>query len=97
MRVLEVSEMHCGTKIQIEDWHNVYKFFTPGSTLAAYPKSKVDVEGQFAPKKDKTMRVSFNFPSNLLTQQAFNDLKAGAKQLVDFKEYINNPKKIECI
>ena len=97
MEVLEVSSMPCGTKLQIEDWSNDYDFLPRGSTLAAYPLSKVDLDGQFAPKRNKEFRVSFNFDSELEAKQAFNDLSAGSKQLVDFKGCINNPKKIECI
>lgn len=52
---------------------------------------------QIAPKKGRTLRVSFNFPSSKETKQAFDELTNGVKQLIDFKEYINNPTKIECI
>lgn len=51
MKVLETGAMPDGTKIQIEDWHENYKFLAPASTLGAYPISKVDLDGQFAPKK----------------------------------------------
>ena len=89
--------MPCGTKIQIEDWHDDFKFFAPNSTLAAYPKSKVNLPGEYAPKLNKEFRVSFNFESEAETEQVFNKLKSGTKQLIDFKKHINNPKKIECI
>lgn len=97
MEVLKVSSMPDGTKIQLEDWSDDYDFIPPSSTLAAYPKSQVDKEGQFAPKKGRTLRVSFNFPTSELTEQAFNDLETGNKQLIEFKEHINNPEIIECI
>lgn len=97
MEVTNVSSMPCGTKIQIEDWSEDYKFFSPSSTLAAYPKSKVSKGGQFGPNLNKTLRVSFNFDSKTETMQAFKGLEVGIKQLSDFIEKINNPEKIECI
>lgn len=97
MEVLQVDSMPCGTKIQIENWNGEYDFIPVAATLAAYPISKVDLNGQFAPKKNRTFRASFNFENEQEAKQAFEDLKAGNKQLLDFKESINNPQKIECI
>lgn len=97
MKVTDVSSMKDGTKIQIEDWHDDFNFFEENSTLAAYPISKVNQKGQFAPKMNRTFRLSFNFSTEEETQQAFIDLKIGAKQLIDFKDQLNNPEKIECI
>lgn len=85
------------TKIQIENWNEEYDFLAPKSTLAAYPISKADLDGQFAPKKGRTVRVSFNFESETEARQALRELTRGTKQLIDFKEYINDPRKIECI
>ena len=97
MKVLEVSSMPCGTKIQIEDWSKDYNFMPKANTLAAYPKSKVSLDGQFAPKLNKPFRVSFNFDSESEAKQAFYELEAGTKRLINFKENINNPRKIQCI
>lgn len=97
MNVTEIGAMPCGTKIQIEDWHEDYKFFAPKSTLAAYPISKVNMNGEYSPKINRPFRASFNFDDEKTTKQAFNELKEGSKQLIDFKEHINNPDKLECI
>lgn len=97
VEVLEVGEMTCGTKIQLEDWHNDFDFLPKASTLAAYPVSKIDVDGQFAPKKGRKLRVSFNFESEMEARQAFRELARGVKQLLDFSEFINDPRKIECL
>ncbi len=94
---MEVSEMPCGTKIQIEDWNGEYDFMPFASTLAAYPISKVDINGEFFPKRNKKFRASFNFDNEEEAKQAFNGLESGANKLIDFKENFNNPKNIECI
>lgn len=95
--VQEVSSMPDGTKIQIENWNEEYEFILPNSTLGTYPVSKVSLDGQFAPKRNQKLRVSFNFPSAEMARQAFRSLEKGNKQLIDFKEYINDSRKIECI
>jgi len=97
MKVLLVDSMPCGTKIQIEDWNGEYDFIPKASTLAAYPISQVNIEGQFAPKRNKSFRASFNFENEVEAKQAFNDLKNGVKQLLDYKEVINDPRKLECL
>lgn len=97
MNVTKVGAMPCGTKIQIENWHDDYRFFAPKSTLAAYPKSKISMDGEFSPKRNRKFRVSFNFDNEEETKQAYKELETGNKQLIDFKDHINNPEKIECI
>lgn len=97
MEVLEVGEMPDGTKLQVEDWSNVYGFMPFGSTLASYPKSKANGKGQFSPKFNKTFRVTFNFDSEVETKLALDELSKGSKELRDFVHCINNPKKIEFI
>ena len=97
MEVLEVGEMPDGTKIQLEDWHGEFSFIPRASTLAAYPVSKIDMDGQFAPKKGRKLRVSFNFESEMEARQAFRELARGTKQLLHFNEFINDPRKIECL
>lgn len=89
--------MPCGTKVQIEDWSKDYKFLAPSSTLAAYPTSKVNMDGEYSPKRNRTFRATFNFGDEKATRQAFNELVAGSKQLIDFVKNINNPEKVECI
>lgn len=97
MNILEKSKMKDGTKIQIEDWHDEYNFMEKGSTLVAYPKSKMNMEGEYSPKLNRTFRASFNFDNAKDTMEAFKGLKHGIKRLSDFKEYMNNPKNNECI
>jgi len=97
MKIIEVSEMPCGTKIQIEDWSKVYNSMPPASTLAAYPISKANLDGQFAPIKGRKLRVSFNFESEMEARQAFRELTRGTSQLLDFNEFINDPRIIECL
>ncbi len=97
MSVLKVGQMPCGTKMQIENWHGEYGFLPKAGTLAAYPVATVSLEGQFSPKRGRKFRASFNFDNEAEAEQAFNELTAGTKQLKDFINLINDPRKIECL
>lgn len=97
MKVLTTGLMPDGTKIQIEEWNENYKFMPYGSTLASYPKSKVSHNGAYSPKGNETYRFSFDFKSEEETIKAFNDLLSGAKKLIDFKENMTNKQYLDCI
>lgn len=87
--ILKVDYMKDGTKIQVEDWSNDYDFMPVNGTLAAYPVSKANGEGQFAPRVGKTFRMSFNFDSEIDTKQSFDELLNGSKSLSCLRKNIN--------
>jgi|SRR5690625_1573665 len=86
MIVLEKATMQDGTKIQLEDWSDDYKFIPPASTLATYPKAKVSSDRQFGPRRNKTFRLEFCFESNEEARKAFENLSHGTKTLLDYKD-----------
>ena len=91
MQVITVNSMPDGTKIQIEDWSEDYSFMAPASTLVAYPVAKTTSDRQFGPSRNKTFRLAFSFESDKETKKAYEDLIVGVKQLIDFKEYTDQP------
>lgn len=97
MKILQVGSMPDGTEIQLEDWNEDYRFMPPGSTLAAYPISQINMDGQFAPKRNQSFRISFNFDNEQQARQAYEDLIVGTKQLIDFKEAVKDRELIECL
>jgi len=97
MKILEKGIMPNGTKIQIEEWNENYSFMPYGRTLASYPKSKVSHKGPFSPKGNVVFRCEFDFKSHEEAKEAFNELLAGTKELVDFKENLYYPKYADCI
>lgn len=97
MKILEKATMKDGTVIQVEDWHGVHKFVEKGDTLAAYPVSKVSLDGQFAPKRNRTFRASFRFDNEKKTMEAFNKLKDGSATISDYKDKLRDPEYAECI
>lgn len=97
MKVLERGTMPNGTAIQIEEWHENYDFYPYADCIASYPKSKMSHEGAFAPKGNEKYRFSFHFPSTEDAKNAYNELLAGTKQLVDFVEYMWDKKYVDCI
>lgn len=97
MKVLKRGIMPDGTNLQIEDWSDNYTFMSHGSTLAAYPKSKISLDGSFAPKGKQEFRCAFNFNSEAETRKAFSELIIGVKELADFKANMHDPKYADCI
>ena len=90
MRIIKTGELADKTPIQIEDWFADYPCFAMNSNLVAYPKSKADIPGDFAPKYGKTFRADFSFNSAEECLAAFNALITGQKELTDYCEYLYN-------
>lgn len=97
MKVLKTGTMPNGTPIQIEEWNENYSFLPYGATIASYPKSKSSHNGDFSPKGNVTYRFSFNFTNNEESEQAFNNLLSGNKELADYKEHMEFKKYADCI
>lgn len=97
MKVLKKGIINGEVTIQAEDWNEDYHFMPYGSTIACYPKSKVDIEGAFSPKKNEKFRVVFNFKSEEEANDAFDDLILGTKSMADFKENLADKKYEDCI
>lgn len=91
MKVLEVDLMPDKTKIQIEDWSEDYDFHAPNSTIGAYPIAQLNGEQFYSPKRGRTFRLSFKFSDEAEARKAFDELLKGEKQLIDFKEYTDQP------
>lgn len=97
MKILNKAVLPNGTNIQIEEWSEDYSFYPYGATLATYPKSKVNIDGQFAPKWNKTFRCDFKFNNHEEALQAYNDLILGNKVLSDYANYLDDKKHLQCI
>lgn len=97
MFILKKGLLEDNTRIQIEDWSDDLSFRKYGSTLAVYPKSKVTLNGQFAPKYNKSFRCDFEFNSHDEALKAFQELINNVKNLKDFELYLNDPKLKVCI
>ena len=100
MKIVDKGVMPDGTKIQIEDWSMDYDSQTYGSTVAAYPVATETTylpSGIQYPKKGKTFRLDLEFGSNEETKAAFDELQAGRKDLVDYKENAYNRKLYESL
>ena len=97
MKILNKTVLSDGTKIQIEDWSEDYSFKKYGATLATYPKSKINVDGQFSPKWNRTFRCAFEFESHDDAVAAYNELIAGNKVLSDYVNYLQDKKDAMCI
>lgn len=88
MVVTKKAVLPDGTTIQIEDWSKDYPFYKANCTLAAYPKSKADIAGMFAPKFGERFRAEFEFETAKLCETAFSELQSGNKILADYAEYL---------
>lgn len=97
MEVIEVSQMPCGTKIQIEDWSMDYNFLTTSGTIGAYPVALESGEGQFSPQKGQVFRMTFNFECPKALKEAFEKLKAGESKLIDYADLANDPRSIKYL
>ena len=60
-----------GTKIQIENWSEVYPGLQNPFTVAAYPISKADIIGYFSPKTGQEFRAGFDFPTMQAAETVF--------------------------
>ena len=105
MEVIKRSSTLKGVKIQIENWSKDYpNTYKENSTIALYPKSKVDVENNWCnyhPRVGESFRVSLNFNDEMECKNAFNLLVEGKRDIIDFIEkYRGNLSKenlIRCI
>ena len=95
--VVRCGVMPDGTKIQIEDWSRCYKLFAPCSTVAAFPKSKVNIMSIGEPKAGETFRASFTFFDAKSAEEAFERLCKGEAQLKEYEIYMDNPRHAICL
>lgn len=89
-RIVERAVMPDGTKIQIEDWSEVYPGTYDIPLIAAYPKSKRDATWW---KKGESFRLelSQDFTSTEEVQEVFKQLLCGSVTLEKLeKHYIDD-------
>ncbi len=91
------GEMPDGTKIQVENWEPVYPGLSEPFYCVAYPISKANCTGCFAPKTGEKFRAAFSFPTLKAAETVFNALKTGTAQLENYIEYIDNYMHIPAI
>ena len=97
MKIIAKGTMPNGTKIQVEEWNEDYGFMPYGRTLAAYPESKANHKGSFAPKLNEKYRFEFDFNSNKESQKAYDELMAGTKQLSDYIPNMLRKEYADCV
>ncbi|HSH51778.1 MAG TPA: hypothetical protein VK982_08655 [Bacteroidales bacterium] len=97
MIILQKGRMPDGTVIQIEDWSEDYSFFEYGSTIGAYPISKMGYTRQFAPRKGEKVRMQYGFESSEEAERAFNGLVEGTKTLKDFELNLYDKRYKDCV
>lgn len=85
MEVIEVKQMPCGTKVQLEEWSKSYPSLKAVHMIACYPISRVHSEKQFGPFKNQTFRLSLQFERQSEARQALNDLAEGKTDIKDYK------------
>ena len=97
MKIIKKGVMPDGTEIQLENWNIDYEFNPAFSIIAAYAKSKMTLDGPFAPKAGELRRFEFNFKDAAETEMVFNALSSGEKTLADYKDKLYHPKYADCI
>ena len=97
MKIIKNGTMPDNTTIHIENWNEKYDFIPQSSNIVAYPKSKMTLYGDFAPKAGEIYRFQFNFKDAAETETAFNALLKGEKMLADYKDKLYNPQYAACI
>lgn len=100
MKVLERATTPDGTKIQIEDWTQDYDCFKTLS-IATYPialKKPTSKETPFF-EINKPFRVAINrnWTNDNEVKNAFEELKAGTKNIKDFSEQFWDLWHAECL
>lgn len=95
--IIRCGLMPDGTKIQIEDWSRSYKLFAPCSTVAAFPKSKVNLISRDVIGEGETFRASFTFFNAEEAERAFERLLKGEATLKDYEFYMDNPRHAICL
>jgi hypothetical protein len=96
MKIIKKSEMPDGTRIQIEDWSKDYpRIYPTSSCIGCYPIAKVSDEKWI--KSGKTFRVALDFESLEETEKAFNSLRSGTRNIIDFKSHFQDRKDIQLL
>ena len=100
MKVLERATTPNGTKIQIEDWTQDYDCFKTLS-IATYPiatRKPITTEIPFF-EMNKPFRVDINrdWKSNDEVKKAFEELKNGTKNILDFGKHFWDSWNVECL
>ena len=90
-KILEKAVMPDGTKIQIEDWTEVYPNIITLPMIAAYPKSKVDATWW---RRGETFRLQLdrNFASATEVEETFQRLQYGVVSLEDLEDHYRDDK-----
>jgi len=96
---MRVTTKENGTYVlQIEDWSKNYPGTFPfGNTLAAYPVSKVNIEGAFSPKCGDIFRCEFNFPNHELALDAAETIAFRDGELSWYTQYLRKREYLPCI
>lgn len=98
MEILEKGILSNGTDIQIEDWSKDFSFYSYGSTLGTYPKSKQTLEGSFSPNLNESFRFALEFSNYAEAKEAFEKLISGKKKLADYKDnFKGNKEYLKCV
>ena len=97
MEILIKALTKDGMNIQLENWHVNFESIPFGSTIACYPRSKVESSVPFGPKKGETFRLQVDFENNETAINAFRDILFGEKKLYDFTNNISDKRLLEYI
>lgn len=98
MKIVKKGFMPDTTAIQIEDWSEDYYFHNEADTIAAYPKSKINLPGgNYKPRQNQGFRLDMTFASKEAAEQAFDDLTHGRKVLSDYVAYMRHPEYAMCL
>ena len=90
-KIVERALMPDGTKIQIEDWSEVYPTVYPIQMIAAYPKAKR--EGWWVRRNESfRLEISCGFESNDEVRKYFDGLVGGTVKLEDLIDYYKDDK-----
>lgn len=85
-KILEKAQMPDGTKIQIEDWTEIYPGIYELPMIAAYPRSKRDAMWW---RRGDTFRLALdqNFTSVTEVNETFQRLQYGVVSLEDLEKH----------
>ena len=97
MEILIKAVTKDGIDIQLENWHENFASIPFGSTIACYPKSKIDSSEPFGPKKGEPFRFQVDFESNEAAIDAFRDILFGQKRIRDLENNVANKRLLEYI
>ena len=97
MEILIKAVTKDGIDIQLENWHGNYDILPFCSTIACYPKSKIDSSVPFGPKKGEPFRFQVDFENNEAAINAFRDILFGQKKIRDLKNNVANKRLLEYI